>query len=288
MHTSFINHAGFRYLRLSLILVVAAIAAYAWHEPRTIANGGTWLGFTLGGVSAFIVLLLLWFGVRKRRYRSCVGTVRGWLSAHVYLGLVLPVLAALHSGFQFHWNVHTLSYLLMVLVVLTGLWGAVVYLRNPHLMANAGQGQSRRMVAASMRELEEESLELADRVGPDAHDAVAAALRPVRPPGTWARLQGRRGAGNVTADRQFNRADDTWKLESDLAEQLARSRDTDRVQGLRNLLETIGRRRALSVQLGRELNLQAQMQAWLMLHVPLSFGFLAALVSHVFSVFFYR
>lgn len=288
MHVSFINHAGFRYLRWSLTLVAAAIAAYAWHEPRTVANGGTWLGFTLGGVAAFMVLILLWLGVRKRRYRSRMGTVRGWLSAHVYLGLSLPVLATLHSGFQFHWNIHTLAYALMIMVVLSGIWGAVSYLRNPTLMSQAGRDQSREVMASRMQELEQESLELADRLGPEIHQMVSAALRPLKPPGIWARLRGRRGAGNVEADRHFDGAGDTWKLESDLAQALAQSRDAERVQELRNLLATIGRRRALSLQRGQELKLQAQMELWLLVHIPLSLGLLAALLSHVFSVFFYR
>ena len=136
MHESFINHAGSRYLRLSLLLVILSIAAYIWHDPVTVANGGTWLGFTLGGLSAFIVLLLLWFGIRKRRYKSSMGTVRGWLSAHIYLGVSLIVLATLHAGFQFHWNIHTLAYILMMLVILSGIWGAVTYMRNPQLLSD--------------------------------------------------------------------------------------------------------------------------------------------------------
>ena len=131
MHASFINHASFRYLYLSLLLVVLAIAGYIWHEPPRVANGGTWLGFILGGLAAFIVLILLWLGIRKRRYRSRMGTLRGWLSAHFYLGLSLTVLATLHTGFQFHWNIHTLAYVLMILVILSGIWGSVTYCEIP-------------------------------------------------------------------------------------------------------------------------------------------------------------
>jgi len=288
MHVTFINHAGFRYLRWSLVLVAAAIAAYAWHEPRPAANGGTWLGFTLGGLSALIVLMLLWLGVRKRRYRSRMGTMRGWLSAHFYLGLSLPVLAALHSGFQFHWNIHTLAYALMILVILSGIWGSVMYLRNPGLMAGLGPGQSREMLAGRKAELDEESLKLADRIDAEIHGKVAAALRPVERPGVWARIRGRRGAGDVEADRHFSPAGDTWQLESEVAGALARSREAERVQALRDLLDVIGRRRALSLQLGNEMKLQSQIEIWLLLHIPLSLALLAALLSHVLAVFFYR
>ena len=139
-----------------------------------------------------------------------------------------------------------------------------------------------------MRELEEESLQLADRIGPKTHQAVSVALTPVRPPGALSRLVRRRGAGNVEADLHFSAEGDTWQLESALAQELAQSRDSESVRDLRDLLESIGRRRALSLQLGHELKLQAQIRIWLMLHVPLSFGLLAALISHIVSVFFYR
>lgn len=285
---SFINFAGYRYLKLSLLMLAAAIAAYVWHQPMGGPNGGTWLGFTLGGLGAFIILLLLWLGIRKRRYRSRLGTVRGWLSAHVYLGLSLPVIATLHAGFQFHWNIHTLAWVLTLLVVLSGIWGAVIYLRNPRLMAMQGQGESSEMLLGAMRELEQECLQLADQAGPELHENVAAAFRPTRPPGRWARLLGRRGAGNVEADRHFSAGDETWELEANLAEELARSRDPHRVGRLRDLLDSVSRRRALSLQLGRELQLQAQLAIWLLFHVPLSLGLLAALLAHVISVFFYR
>lgn len=288
MHNSFTNHAGSRYLHLSLVLVVVSVAAYIWHDPVTVANGGTWLGFTLGGLSAFIVLLLLWFGIRKRRYRSRMGTVRGWLSAHIYLGLSLIVLATLHAGFQFHWNIHTLAYVLMMLVILSGIWGTVTYLRNPNLLSQLDQGQSRKMMIARMRELEEESLALADRIGPQTHQLVAAALQPIRLPGTWRRLLRSRGTGNVVADRHFSADGKTWKLEGKLAQALAESRDADQIEKLRDLMASVARRRNHSLRLGRELQLQAQVKAWLMLHVPLSMGLLAALIAHVVAVFFYR
>ena len=288
MQESFINHAGSRYLRLSLLLVVLSIAAYIWHDPVTVANGGTWLGFTLGGLSAFIVLLLLWFGVRKRRYKSRLGTVRGWLSAHIYLGLSLIVITTLHAGFQFHWNIHTLAYILMMGVVLSGIWGAVTYMRNPQLLSRLDQGQSRSVIIARMRELEEESLALADRVGPSTHELVAAALRPTRQPGTWGRLFRGKGVGNVVADKHFSRDGKTWQLEGDLARLLAESRDAGEIEKIRALMDSVSRRRNHSLRLGRELQLQAQVKTWLLLHVPLSLGLFAALISHVIAVFFYR
>src|SRR5687767_15470820 len=82
----------------------------------------------------------MWYGVRKRRYTSTVGTVQGWLSAHVYLGIVLVVIVTLHTGFEVGWNVHTLAYVLMLAVVASGLYGVVMYMRVPRAMTeNLGE-----------------------------------------------------------------------------------------------------------------------------------------------------
>ena len=100
MHQSILNFKKARYLWVSLFLCVIAILAYAIDQPTMPANGGTVLGYILGTVSAFLILLLMWFGIRKRRYKSRMGTAVGWLSAHLYLGLSLLVLATLHTGFS--------------------------------------------------------------------------------------------------------------------------------------------------------------------------------------------
>ncbi len=101
MHESMLDYAKRRYLKIAVALCVSSIIAYAWHDPLSPPNGGTWLGYTLGGIGAALILWLTALGVRKRSYSSSLGTLRGWTSAHVYLGLALIVVATLHTGFQF-------------------------------------------------------------------------------------------------------------------------------------------------------------------------------------------
>src|SRR5690606_7369323 len=115
MHASFLTYANKRWLWVALILATGCLLAYGWHDPvGAPPNGGTALGYTLGTIGALLILWLLWFGVRKRRYRGAAGSLRGWLSAHIYLGSALLLVALLHSGFQVGWNVHTLALLLML------------------------------------------------------------------------------------------------------------------------------------------------------------------------------
>jgi hypothetical protein len=53
------------------------------------------------------------------------------------------------------------------------------------------------------------------------------------------------------------------------------------------LLQISGDKAVLLRRLQRDVQLQGLLQAWLYLHLPLSFALLAALVAHIFSVFYY-
>ena len=97
MHESFLAFRSRRYLWLALIVTGLAILAYWIDDPQEPANGGTSLGYALGTLGALLIVWLSWFGVRKRRYGSTLGSVQGWLSAHVYLGSSLLVIVLLAS-----------------------------------------------------------------------------------------------------------------------------------------------------------------------------------------------
>ena len=59
---SILEYRGGVYLKLALLVCAAAIAVYAWHDVPSVYRkpyGGTWLGYTLGGVAAFLALVCL-------------------------------------------------------------------------------------------------------------------------------------------------------------------------------------------------------------------------------------
>lgn len=282
MHQSILDYKRYRYLWISLVLCAAAIALYFWHQPIKPRGGDTWVGYTLGGIAAALIVWLLWLGIRKRSYKSTRGTVRGWTSAHVYLGLSVLVLATFHTGFSFGWNVHTLAYALMVLVLASGVWGVVVYMRNPERMTLNRDGMTRQAMAAELSELDEECLSRADAVGPEVHRQVVSALGndPLRKRRWRTLLSGRHWVGKIDPA-------DPRTLEQVLAEILASRSAGTEVEAVQRLLDVVARRRRLSARLARELRLQAQMELWLYLHVPLSIALLAALLTHIVVVFFY-
>ena len=134
-HQSLLEYANFRYFKVAVVVVALAIGAYMWDKEPGGPNGGTWVGYGLGTFGALLILWLLWFGIRKRRYSGTVPLI-GWLSAHVYLGVTLIVVATLHAAFQVGLNVHTLAYLLMLFVIFSGFYGVYVYLQVPRQLTD--------------------------------------------------------------------------------------------------------------------------------------------------------
>lgn len=273
-HRTFLEYKRYRYLKAALLLTGLAIVAYMLQRSPIGAYGGTWLGYVLGTLSAALVLLLLWFGVRKRQYLG-PGTVQGWLSAHVYLGVALAILATLHTGFQFGWNVHTLAYLLMLAVIANGFYGLYAYLRYPRMMTeNLGEDNldSLLLKIADLDELARlNALQLPDEI----NHIVQKASRETRiGGGVIEQLIGRQPHCPTTeAVRKLHH--------------LGRNLKGTQPKLHRELYSIMLRREALVARARKDVMLKARLEFWLFWHVPLSIGLLVALAAHVTAIFFY-
>jgi len=295
MHQSFFNYKGFRWAIYAAILSVGAVIAYVLNSPRDPPNGGTWLGYTLGTIAALLILYLMWFGIRKRSFRSNSGSAVGWLSAHVWLGLTVILLATLHSGFQFGKNVHTVAYAVMCLVVGSGLWGVYTYIRYPELMARQRGNVSRDTLFDQLREFDQKALQIASQLDVEIHDTVAEAIRRTHVGGgLWTQLRARdestiliprrtqRGPTGRLVDNRGQRS-----LIEMLAECQAASTDAAEAARIQSLLEAVGSKAELLRKIQRDIQLQGLLQFWLYFHLPLSFALLAALTIHIVTVFLY-
>lgn len=291
MNQSILAYRKRRYLWMSLLLASLAVVAFWIDDPQEPANGGTLLGYILGSVAAFLILLLTWFGVRKRRYTSNLGSVQGWLSAHVYLGLALLVIATLHTGFQFGYNVHTLAFIVMVLVIISGVYGVFVYLKFPsRLSENRGDSSSGDLLD-QLDDIDLRSRRTAVRLGKDFQELVSSGISRTQLGSTlWARVRGRdesqillpRGNDVKVVANAGQEAALDW-----LAEQQSRCSEADEAATIGELSALLRNKRRLLRQLNEELKIQAKLAIWLYAHVPLSAALLMALAIHVLTVFMY-
>jgi hypothetical protein len=294
MHQSFLSVARYRYALYGCLLCVGSAAWYvvdSWHERP---SGGTVLGYTLGGIAAALVLFLMSYGIRRRSFQRRAGSTKRWLSMHVYFGLSVLIVATLHSGLQFGYNVHTLCFGLLVVVVLSGCWGVYAYVRYPALMSRERGELGRDELLTRLTEVDRQALSFSASLEPEVNDLVADAILRTRVGGDiWAQLRGRdQSMLLLTPVRQrgYSRLVNNPGQEAliaQLAKYQATSRDAEAQHTLQRLLQISGDKAVLLRRLQRDIQLQGLLQAWLYLHLPLSFAMLAALVVHVFSVFYY-
>ena len=282
-HQSILEFKHGRYFKVALLLCVAAIGVYCWHEPPAAylkPYGGTWLGYTLGTIGAVLILWLMLLGVRKRSYQSNLGSVQGWTSAHVYLGASLIVVASLHCAFEFGWNIHTLAYVLMMLVIASGFFGIYAYLRYPeHMTANLA-GETLETMLLKVADLESKckriALELPDEVNTLVMDASKRAAEKSALQGSF-----RRQLAGVDPKHPMRVARDNLLKSSTLKLSAAQTKAQEQLVGEMSRIVT------LTDRVRRDLKFRALMQVWLYFHVPLSFALLAALTAHIISVFYF-
>lgn len=303
MHESFLVYRKFRHLKAATILCVLAIVFYAWHpwhEAAEPPNGGTWLGYTLGTIGALLIFWLTWFGVRKRSFNAA-SRLQGWLSAHVYLGGSLLIVATLHTGFQFGWNVHTLAYVLMVVVILSGFYGIYAYARYPGLMTANRGGETLQGMLDEIAELDRESVAVADRISSKIHEVVVRSVeRTEVGGGVMAQLTGasRSAEALENIERELEEMhtrlmnnepepEDDGKTMIVMARQLSQAKSGEQVRQVRQLLSLLTRKKGLVERIRRDVQYKAKMDIWLYFHVPLTFALLAALITHIISVFLY-
>jgi hypothetical protein len=291
LHTSFLAYRGNRWFWIGVVLALGAIGAYAIDQPGEPPSGGTVLGYSLGTIGALLVLWLLAYGLRRRSYHAHLTTAQGWLSAHVYLGLALVVIATLHTGFQFGANVHTVAYALLLLVVTSGCWGIWAYSQLPRQITEARGGMTREDMAQQIHELDRRALQLARAVSMDVHRWVSSAIEGARTSGgAWAQLRAKdrsvmvveRDGVAVTVPNV-----DQFMLTELLADLTSRATDAKLANQLQDLLVLVSAKVTLSRRMRRDLRLQGLVEVWLLFHVPLSLALVAALLAHVFAVFYY-
>lgn len=294
MYQSILNFKRARYLWVALAVSLASVVAYQWHQPVGMPNGGTWLGYTLGTIGALLIVWLLLLGMRKRSYSSNMGTVQGWTSAHVYLGTALLLVGTLHGGFQFGMNVHTLAYVLMVVVILSGFFGIFVYLKYPNLLTANRSGDTLDSLLEKIHKIDERSLRNATT--PNLSRLVESAIDGCQIGGGWWQQLTAKSTSTICIpfaldpdgqEKPKSNKDQALVINA-LADRLSQlSGGGDEAGAVQGLIANFAAKQTLLRRVRRDVQIRAILKFWLYIHVPISFALLAALITHVIVVFFY-
>ena len=274
-HTSFLAHKNYLFLKLSLAVMLASTIGYFATDFEPVRNGGTWYGYTLGVIATVLILWLTFLGMRKRWISQGHWSLKGWTSAHVYLGLSLIVVATLHTGFQFGWNLHTLAYGLMVAVIISGLFGIYYYAVIPRKMSLNREDMTQVAMLDELANLDRILHDTAQSLPDQYIQQIQSSIEKTEIGGRiFQRLSGRNKHCTTRTALRFFRAE-------------LRQTDNENHGPILDVISVLERKNALLGKIRTHIRYRTLLELWLYVHIPLTFALLAALTAHIVSVFFY-
>lgn len=274
-HESFLRYQRFRWFKIAAVASLICLLIYLLVDVQPRHNGGSWLGYTLGTIGAGLIVWLALLGIRKRAMTRGRWSLKAWTSAHVYLGLALIVVGTLHTGFQLGWNVHTLAWVLMMLVIVSGIYGITVYAVLPQGLSDSRSEMTGPQMINSVSQFDKQLQHAAQPLS-DSDSAIVLGSLGQDPFGgsAWRRL-----TGNYRNDP--NR--DALAYMRDRLEEVP-VKERPAVEQVVDLLE---KKAAALSRLRGYIQRRGLLEVWLFVHVPLTFVLIAALFAHIISVFFY-
>src|SRR2546422_5669079 len=176
-----------------LAVALAVFVPYAYFSSQG-PRGGSAIGLLFGAVGFAFMIFAALLGARKRVPTWRLGRAQAWMRGHLWLGLLsLPILL-FHGGFHFGGTLTRVLMWLLIIVVGSGVFGAVLQHYFPGIMTSDGPLETIYDEIAPVREqlLDEADryvetwcgslhLQLAGPQGASLHAGGFSAMRPITP-----------------------------------------------------------------------------------------------------------
>jgi len=257
------------------ILLIAVSVPFFWYSRHEFPHGGSPLGLAYGIAGFLLILLLAFFGIRKRWYRSTWGTLEQWLQAHIYLGLLVLAVLLFHAGGRFSDAIAVTALVLAVIVVFSGVVGAILYATIPRLLTDVESNLTVDEISDQLNQLGRQMARIASAKSPQFQRTYSQLMRQSVP--GW--LAGWRLL--FSEPRAATRQSTTeWSS-------LLGSVPKDEAEDLRQMLVLSRQRRELLLRLIYQQRYKNVLEAWLYVHVPFTILLLVMSVVHVAAVFYY-
>lgn len=256
-------------LALAAALAVSYVV-YLAHTPEP--HGGTPAGLAYGVAAAALLAVLFGLAVRKRAYRSRLGSLDGWLQAHLYLGLLTVPLVLAHAGFRFEDPLAIAAFAVLLAVVATGLIGARLYATVPRRLSAVEGDLSPEQLAEAIHGRRQTMARLAAGRSP-AFVAIYRELDQAGRPGplaAWRVLAAGAAPAALPAEEAL----------------LARVGPTERTP-LAELLHEARRGRELHAELQRLRRARNLLEVWLYAHLPLAAVLGVLVAAHGVAAFYF-
>jgi hypothetical protein len=257
-----------------VILLIATTAHYVHYSRTEFPHGGSRTGLAYGIAGSALILLLAFFGIRKRWYRSRFGTLEQWLQSHIYLGVLVLVILFFHAGGRFHDNVAVTTLVLVAIVVVSGIAGAILYVTVPRMLTEVESNLTVEEISDQLNQLGRSMARIASgRSAPfqRIHDELVRQSTPGAAAG-WRLLLSRLGRKK--------------QQESDWTRLIALVPKEEQEE-LRQMLVVSRQRRELLLRLIYQQRYKNVLEFWLYIHVPFTIALLVFAIVHVVAVFYY-
>lgn len=270
-----VPRSGVLWRRMFILLLIATAATYFYYARSEFPHGGSRLGLLYGAIGFALMLLLSFFGIRKRAYRSTFGTLEQWMQSHIWLGVLVLIVLLFHTGGRFEDKVAVATLVVMAIVVASGILGAVLYVTVPRMLTEVESNLTVDEISEQLNQLAKTMARIASaRSAPfqRIHDELVKQSTPGALAG-WRLLFSRLGR------RKQQDAADWTRLIAIVPK--------DEQDELRQLLVLSRQRKELLLRLIFQQRYKNVLEAWLYIHVPFTVALLILSVVHVVAVFYY-
>jgi hypothetical protein len=271
-----VARSGILWRRLFLLLLIAVVATYFYNARKEYPHGGSALGLAYGTIGYALILLLAFFGIRKRWYRSRFGTLEQWLQSHIYLGILVMVILLFHTGGRFNDKIAVATLILVAIVVGSGIFGAVLYVTIPRLLTEVESELTVEEISDQLNQLARQMARIASGRSEPFQRIYNQLISESMPGwlGGWHLLVSRLARKKATK-------------QTDLSAMLALVPRDEEVE-LRQLLVVSRQRKELLIRMLFQQRYKNILEAWLYVHVPFTIALLVFAIVHIAAVFYYR
>ena len=269
-----IARSGRLWRPIFFVLLIAVSASYWYYAQREFPHGGSNWGLGYGIAGTLLILLLAFFGIRKRWYRSTFGTLEQWLQSHIYLGLLVLVVLIFHTGMRFNDKVAVATLILVIIVVASGVLGAILYVTVPRLLTEVESNLTVEDMSDQLNQLARAMARIAS--GRSAafqriHDELTKQTTP-RGLAGWRLL--------ISRGRRVKQEAADWA-------RLIALVPKEEQEDLRQMLVLSRQRKELLLRLVYQQRYKNVLEAWLYIHVPFTIALLVMAIVHIAGVFYY-
>ena len=269
-----VPNSGPLWRRIFIVLLIGTSASYWYYARKEFTHGGSSFGLAYGVAGTALILLLAFFGIRKRWYRSTFGTLEQWMQSHIYLGVLVLVILFFHTGGRFNDKIAVATLVLVIIVVASGIVGAILYATVPRMLTEVESELTVEELADQLNQLARSMARVASgRSAPfqRIYDELMRQTAP-GPLAGWRLI--------VSRLKRKSQQDADWARLIGLVPR-------EEQEELRQMLVVSRQRRELLLRLVYQQRYKNVLEFWLYIHVPFTIALLAFAILHIAAVFYY-